>query len=172
MGYKKDAIVNWDCEGNPSEPAGSSVKWYWIHFVQYAQTTDCETIKTSDPSSKPAKSFHSIPVGNDCTDIKLSSGPDGYYTARIRGYEVEVYCRMSETPAQTFVDVEATATQGGDQVVSGQLPTTIAIQKALVEYNQCMIRVNRMDASFYTATLTGDFSASPPHHSLSKILPL
>ncbi len=95
-------------------------------------------------------------------------GPDGYYDVRIRGKKVSVYCKTSAHPAQTFFDVEASATQGANNVVTGEQPTTIAIHRALVEYNQCLIRVNRVDASFYTVTLSGTHSGSPPGASLRK----
>ncbi len=139
IGYKRDAIFRWDCPGNPSEPPESASKWYWIHFFQNAPTTDCQTVKSGNPGS-----------------------PDGYYDVRIRGKLVSAYCVMSGSSAQTFFDVEATATNGANVNGAGEQPTTIRIERVRVQYNECMIRAVRDDVTFYTVTLAGKHAADPP----------
>ncbi|XP_075253400.1 uncharacterized protein LOC142345297 [Convolutriloba macropyga] len=127
LGYVKDAVMNNDCSGHPSEPVTSSKKWYWINEVENAQTQNCQTLWTANP-------------GNS----------NGYYEVVIRGVKTWVYCFVYNSQPLTYIDIGGYSYWGGSTygLVSPFDPARTVFHRAQVNYDSCLATIQTVDQQF------------------------
>ena len=49
VGFERDAVDNMDCQGHPSEPDTSTIRWFRAQKFQHAANTNCNDLKNEDP---------------------------------------------------------------------------------------------------------------------------
>ena len=76
---------------------------------------------------------------------------DDYYTVKIRGHNVTVWCVMSQTPATTYIDMWAASRWGGG--ASHRPPkwsVTVTYSRARIHFDSCIVVLGRTDVTFAT----------------------
>ncbi|XP_075253586.1 uncharacterized protein LOC142345422 [Convolutriloba macropyga] len=123
LSYKAEALSSLDCQSYPSEPVSSSRKWYMIASSAGAATTQCSDIKKADNTSS-----------------------NGYYTIKVHGNDVTVYCRMSASTPETFIDLVAKSQFSGNWQISNQI--IYKFNKVELKLESCLVAVNTGNYAF------------------------
>ncbi|XP_075254884.1 uncharacterized protein LOC142346253 [Convolutriloba macropyga] len=138
LAHTRDSVENNVCPPYPSEPSSSNRQWYYLNAVPHATTTACKDIKDAKPSSK-----------------------NGYYTIKIRGNDVRVFCRMGAK--DTYIDISAESRHSGD----GSIPTPVTyyFTRAKIVRGPCLLALDTSD--YFYSTTTGPASQWKPKSSLN-----
>ena len=74
---------------------------------------------------------------------------DGYYTVKIRGHSVTVWCVMTGTFAATYTNITASNRWGGSASnIIPQSSVTVTITRARIRFDNCIIVLGRTDTTF------------------------